>query len=232
MSVPPSSKQAAGLEAARLVDDGMKLGLGTGSTVAFFLEGLAARIREEGLSVVGVPTSEDTADRCRELGIPLTDLESTPELDLAVDGADEVDPAFSLVKGGGGALLREKIVAAAAGRVAIIVGGNKMVERLGSTFMLPIEIVPFGSTATRGRVAASGGCSAYLRLTEGGEPFVTDNGNYILDCRFEEGITDPPAMHAALSQVPGVVAVGIFLDLCDLVIEGRDDGTTTTHQRP
>jgi ribose 5-phosphate isomerase A len=232
VSVPPSSKQAAGLEAARLVDNGMKLGLGTGSTVAFFLEGLAARIREEGLSVVGVPTSEDTAARCRELGIPLTDLESTPELDLAVDGADEVDPAFSLVKGGGGALLREKIVAAAAGKVVIIVGGNKMVDRLGSTFMLPVEVARFGSTATRGRVAATGGCSAYLRLTEGGEPFVTDNGNDILDCRFEDGIADPPAMHAALSQVPGVVAVGIFLDLCDLVIEGHDDGTTTTHQRP
>jgi len=232
MTTPPSSKQAAGIEAASHVVDGMKLGLGTGSTVAFFLDAVAARMREEGLYVMGVPTSQQTAAKCHELGIEITDLESSPALDLAVDGADEVDPGFRLIKGGGGALLREKIVAAAASKVIIIVGANKMVERLGTTFMLPIEIVPFGYTATHARVAKVGDCSAFVRLTEAGEPFVTDNGNFILDCRFEQGgIEDPVAMHAALSQVPGVVAVGIFLDLCDLVIEGHDDGTTTTHQR-
>jgi ribose 5-phosphate isomerase A len=213
------------------VVDGMKLGLGTGSTVAFFLDALAARMREEGLAVVGVPTSQQTAAKCRELGIDLTDLEATPELDLVVDGADEVDSAFRLIKGGGGALLREKIVAAAASKVIIIVGANKMVERLGSTFMLPVEIVPFGYTATRARVSALTEGSAYVRLTEAGEPFVTDNGNFILDCRFERGMRDPDSLHAALSQVPGVVEVGIFLNLCDLVIEGQDDGTVTTHSR-
>lgn len=231
MTTPPSSKQAAGIEAARHVVDGMKLGLGTGSTVAFFLDALAARMREEGLSVVGVPTSQQTAAKCRELGINLTDLEATPELDLVVDGADEVDTEFRLIKGGGGALLREKIVAAAASKVIIIVGANKMVARLGSTFLLPVEIVPFGYTATRARVSVLTEGSAYVRLTEAGEPFVTDNGNFILDCRFENGMEDPDSLHAALSQVPGVVEVGIFLNLCDLVIEGQDDGAVTIHPR-
>lgn len=231
MTTPPSSKQAAGIEAASHVVDGMKLGLGTGSTVAFFLDALAVRMREEGLSVVGVPTSQQTAAKCRELGIDLTDLEATPELDLVVDGADEVDPEFRLIKGGGGALLREKIVAAAAKKVIIIVGANKMVQRLGTTFLLPVEIVPFGYTATRARVSALTEGSAYVRLTDAGEPFVTDNGNFILDCRFARGMTDPDALHAALSQVPGVVEVGIFLNLCDLVVEGQDDGTVKTHSR-
>ncbi|MBC8329131.1 MAG: ribose-5-phosphate isomerase RpiA [Planctomycetes bacterium] len=220
-----SAKQAAGNHAATLVRDGMALGLGTGSTVAFFLDALALRIRAEDLVVKGVPTSEATAAKARELGIGLTDLEQTPELDLVVDGADEVDPEFCLIKGGGGALLREKIVARAARQVVIVVGEGKRVERLGTTFLLPVEILPFGHAVTRREVAAAGPCQPFLRTTEDGSPFLTDNGNYILDCKFPDGIERPRVLHAGLSQIPGVVEIGLFLDLCHVLVEGRPDGT-------
>lgn len=231
MADSPSPKQVAGAAAAQRVRSGMILGLGTGSTVAYFLEALADRVRAEGLEVVGVPTSEETAQKAEELGIPLSTLEENPALDLVVDGADEVDAEFRLVKGGGGALLREKIVAAAGAEVIIIIGAGKRVERLGSTFLLPVEVIPFGSAATRERVAQVGNCTPYVRTTEDGKPFVTDNGNWILDCRFEGGMEDPDRLHAELSQIPGVAEVGIFLDLCDVVIEGADDGSVTTLKR-
>ena len=225
MQTAMSSKQAAGNHAATLIRDGMALGLGTGSTVAFFLDALALRMRAEDLTVKGVPTSEATAEKARELGIELTDLEHTPQLDLAVDGADEVDEEFRLIKGGGGALLREKIVARAAGRVAIVVGEGKRVERLGTTFLLPVEVLPFGHGATLRQVAAVGDCQPFLRTVEEGSPFLTDNGNYILDCKFEGGIERPEDMHARLSQIPGVAEIGLFLDLCHVLIEGRPDGS-------
>jgi ribose 5-phosphate isomerase A len=231
MAQTPSPKQAAGTAAAKLVHTGMKLGLGTGTTVAFFLDALAARIKAEALEVVCVATSVETADRARELGIPVSDLEHYPALDLVVDGADEVDPEYRLIKGGGGALLREKIVAAASAKVAIIIGAGKRVDTLGTTFLLPVEIIPFGYTTTRDAVAKVGGCTPYLRTTEGGEAFVTDNSNYILDCRFEKGIADPGKLHAELSQIPGVAEVGLFLNLCDIVFEGQDDGEVVTLTR-
>ena len=156
MQTVMSSKQAAGNAAASLVEDGMILGLGTGSTVTYFLDAVALRMNAEGLNLKGVPTSEDTAEKARGLGIVLSTLEETPELDLVVDGADEVDAAFRLIKGGGGALLREKIVASAGAKVAIIVGEGKRVERLGTTFLLPVEILPFGHTTTAQKVAAQG----------------------------------------------------------------------------
>ncbi len=227
----PSPKQVAGEAAAAHVQSGMILGLGTGSTVAFFLEALAARIQAEALEVCGVPTSLQTAEKAQQLGIPLTTLEKNPVLDLVVDGADEVDKHFRLIKGGGGALLREKIVAASAAEVLIIVGAGKMVKRLGTTFLLPVEIMPYGYLSTRDRVAKLGQCSPFVRITEAGEPFVTDNGNFILDCRFEEGIKNPEAMHATLSQIPGVAEVGLFLNLCHQVIEGGEDGEAILHQR-
>ena len=231
MADTPSPKQLAGRSAAEHVSTGMAIGLGTGSTVAFFLEALAERIANEGLEVVGVPTSLQTAEVARKLGIPVTTLEEHPVLDLVVDGADEVDGSFRLVKGGGGALLREKIVAASANKVVIIVGAGKRVERLGTTFLLPVEILPYGYLSTRDRVARVGECVPFVRNTEEGEPFVTDNGNFILDCRFEEGIADPEALHAALSQIPGVAEVGLFLDLCDVVIEGTDGGDVVVLNR-
>lgn len=228
MSTGTSAKQAAGVAAAALVESGMQLGLGTGSTVVYFLEALAERMRSEGLEVIGVPTSEDTAERARALGIPITSLDEVSDLDLVVDGADEVDTAFRLIKGGGGALLREKIVAACGKKIVIIVGEGKRVEKLGTTFLLPVEIVPFGAKVTRAKVAAMG-CQPYLRSLESGETFVTDNGNWILDCKFPYGIDDPVALHCKLSETPGVVEVGIFLDLCHHVIEGRADGTASHH---
>ena len=227
----PSPKQAAGIAAAEHVKTGMILGLGTGSTVAFFLEALAERMAKEGIEVIGVPTSMDTADKCKELGISLATLEEQPVLDLVVDGADEVDPEFRLVKGGGGALLREKIVAAAGTKVIIIIGSGKRVDRLGTTFLLPVEVLPFGYLSIRENVARLGFCEPYVRNTEAGEPFITDNGNYILDCQFENGIADANQLHADLSQIPGVVEIGLFIDLCHLVIEGADDGKVVTLQR-
>jgi ribose 5-phosphate isomerase A len=227
----PSPKQAAGIAAAQLVQTGMKLGLGTGTTVAFFLEALAERIEKENLEVIGVATSVQTSDLATKLGIPISDLEHYPALDLVIDGADEVDPDFRLIKGGGGALLREKIVAAASAKVAIIIGTGKRVERLGTTFLLPVEIIPFGYVTTRDCVASSSGSTPYLRTTEEGQPFVTDNGNYILDCKFEEGIADAEQLHADLSQIPGVAEVGLFLNLCDIVFEGQDDGQVITLNR-
>ena len=188
-------------------------------------------VRSDGLEVIGVPTSEDTAQRATKLGIPVTTLEELPELDLVIDGADEVDPAFRLIKGGGGALLREKIVAACGKRIVIIVGEGKRVEKLGTTFLLPVEIVPFGAKATHAKVGAVG-CQPYLRTLENGETFVTDNGNWILDCKFPYGIEDPEQLHRQLSETPGVVEVGVFLGLCHHVIEGRADGTASHHEQP
>lgn len=226
-----SAKEAAAQAAAALVLPGMRLGLGSGTTVEVFLDALALRIQAEGLQVLGVPTSERTAARARELGIPITTLEACPELDLVVDGADEADAMLRLIKGGGGALLREKIVAAAARKVVIIVGEGKRVERLGRSFLLPVEVLPFGSRVVARKLAALG-CQPFLRTGESGAPFVTDNGNWILDCRFPEGIAAPERLHAEMSQVPGVVGVGLFLDLCDVLIEGHADGTMRTYSRP
>ncbi|HEX9794839.1 MAG TPA: ribose-5-phosphate isomerase RpiA [Planctomycetota bacterium] len=225
-----SSKAAAGARAAALVADGMHLGLGTGSTVSHFLDALAGRVRAEGLKVSGVPTSEATATRARELGLAITSLDEVQVLDLVVDGADEVDLEFRLVKGGGGALLREKIVAAAGKRVAIIVGEGKRVARLGTTFLLPVEILPFGHRVTTAKVAACG-CLPFLRRTEGDRPFVTDNGNWILDCKFAEGIEKPEALHAQVSQIPGVAEIGLFLGLCDVLIVGGHDGQAKIYQK-
>lgn len=221
------------IEAARAalsyVENGMRLGIGTGSTAEEFVRLLAARIGEEGLSVIGVPTSERTAQLCAELGVPLTTLEETPELDLTIDGADEIDSQLTLIKGGGGALLREKIVAAASSRMVVIADSTKVVETLGR-FPLPIEVNPFGLNATRAaiaKVAAGLGLEGPLALRMKDEnPFTTDGGHYIIDASFGR-IPDPKALGNALLAIPGVVEHGLFIGLADVAVVADAAGIKT-----
>jgi len=223
-------KEIAGRRAAEMVESGMSLGLGTGSTVHFALLRLAERIAEEGLAVRGVPTSRDTESKARELGIPLVDLEQVEQLDLTLDGADEVDPDFNLMKGGGGALLREKVVASVTRREVILVGPGKLVERLGTSFMLPVEVVPFARAVVR-RALGELGCQPVLRVVEGGAPYLTDNGNEILDCRFAGGIADPEGLERALGRIPGVVESGLFIGLAHALVIGHPDGRAEIRER-
>ncbi len=213
-----AQKRRAGEAAAELVENGMRLGLGTGSTARYFTEAVARRLLRGQLDgVVGVPTSRATAELALELGIPLVDLDAP--LDLAVDGADEIGPRLGLIKGGGGALLREKIVAAAAERFVVIADSSKLVEHLGETFALPVEIARFGHLVTLSALQRAG--EAWLR---GGErPFVTDNGNYIVDVATGP-ISDAEGLSAALALTPGVVETGLFVGLADLAIIGTDTG--------
>jgi ribose 5-phosphate isomerase A len=212
-------KRQAAERAIVLVRPGMRLGLGTGSTARHFVDLVGAQVRK-GLRIVGVPTSEATARQARELGIPLTTLDETPELDLTVDGADEIDGALRLIKGGGGALLREKIVAASSRRMVVIADASKRVAQLGS-FPLPIELVPFGAAATIRRVeqaAAALGLAGPLTLRRrGGALFVSDGGHYILDCAFG-AIADPEALAQALAFIPGVVDYGLFIGMASAAI--------------
>jgi ribose 5-phosphate isomerase A len=213
-------KRQAAEHAISLVDDGMALGLGTGSTAAHFVDLLGQRVRE-GLKVACVPTSAATRAQAERLGIPLIDFDRRPSLDLTVDGADEIDPELRLIKGGGGALLHEKIVAMASARMVVIADHTKRVATLGA-FPLPVEIVRFGATITRTMVemlAADAGCSGeiVLRLQAAGRPFTTDSGNLILDCAFGR-IEDPEALDEALKLIPGVVESGLFLGVADAAI--------------
>ncbi len=220
------------IEAARAaldqVQDGMRLGIGTGSTAEEFVRVLAERVAG-GLSVIGVPTSERTAALCKELGVPLTTLDETPELDLTIDGADEIGPGLGLIKGGGGALLREKIVAAASQRMIVIADKTKMVESLGR-FPLPIEVNAFGLRATVvaiEKVAKELGLEGPLAVRErDGKPFVTDGGHLIVDASFGR-IPDPRALAIALNAIPGVVEHGLFLDLADTAFVAGDGQVRT-----
>jgi ribose 5-phosphate isomerase A len=219
----PNPKEVSGRYAADLVKSGMTVGLGTGSTVYFSLVRLAERIKEESLEVRGVPTSVDTQEKARTMGIPLITLDEAETLDLTIDGADEIDAEFQMIKGGGGALLREKVVASITTKQVIIVGRNKVVERLGLGFLLPVEFVPFaGSTVAR--ALASLGCEPIIREREG-QTFVTDNGNHIYDCRFPEGIADARALDTGVLSIPGVVECGLFIDLAHVLVIGEEDGT-------
>ena len=208
-------KRASAEAALEEVRSGMKLGIGTGSTAEFFVRALADKVAA-GLDVIGVPTSERTAALCKELGVPLTTLDETPELDLTIDGADELDGALQLIKGGGAALLREKIVAAASARMVVIADESKVVETLGQ-FPLPIEVMPFGLESTRRAVVKVADALALsgevkLRLNEQGEPVVTDGGHYILDGRWGR-IPDAAALADRLAAIPGVVEHGLFIGL-------------------
>lgn len=219
-------KREAARRALTRVSPGMRLGLGTGSTAAHFVDLLGARVRE-GLDVLCVPTSERTRAQAQELGIPLTTLDETPELDLTVDGADEFDASLRLIKGGGGALLREKIVAAASKRMFVIADATKQVETLGA-FPLPVEIDCFGARATRlhiERLAHGLGLAGPIvqRATASGAPYRTDGGHYILDCAFG-AIPEPEMLASRLLSVPGVVDHGLFIGLAVAIFIGDATG--------
>lgn len=225
-----SLKRQAAASAVHQVEPGMRLGLGTGSTIQHFLELLAARIQSGDLSgIIGVPTSLRTERSCRELGIALTTLAETPTLDLAVDGADEVDPDFRLIKGLGGALLREKMVAQAARRFAIIADDSKRVGQLGTRSPLPVEVIEFQWACHVPFLTDLGG-EPILRITADGEPYRTDNGNLILDCRFVGGMDDPEAVDRALNDRAGVVDHGLFLGLATEVHLATATGVEYLHE--
>ncbi len=224
------AKRAAGRAAAEFAENGMVLGLGSGTTILFALERLGERIRKEGLSFRGVPTSRATEEAARKAGIPLAALEEVERVDLCIDGADEVDPALDLIKGGGGALLREKIVMSSSSFTVIVVDQRKLVPRLGEKFLLPLEVLPFGWNFTARAVKALGG-EPMLRKNEDGGFFRTDNGNFILDCRFP-GIPDPSSLEGALDRVPGVLESGLFVGLAGVVLVGKEDGNVEEMRRP
>jgi ribose 5-phosphate isomerase A len=219
-------KRQAAARALEEVRDGMKLGLGTGSTAKHFVELLGERVRA-GLKVVGVPTSEATRADAIRCGVPLTTLDDVDSLDLTVDGADEIDPALNLIKGGGGALLREKIVAAASGRMIVIADDSKWVERLGR-FPLPIEVIPFGLAATQCAVArafAESGVSGQMVVRKGkdGHVFVTDGGHWIVDAHLGR-IPDAPRLAGLLNAIPGVVEHGLFIGLASTAVLAGSQG--------
>lgn len=215
-------KQAAGEVAAKLIEDGMVVGIGSGSTVVYFIYALARRINT-GLKIVGaVPTSLATEKLASNLNIPLTDLDTHPELDLAIDGADEIDGQLNLIKGGGGALLREKIVASSSRRFVVIADATKLVPTLNLGFPLPVEVVPFGVTPVRRRIEALGATVRERQL--GDEVYHTDNGNVILDCMFPNGIADTADMQQRLRSIVGVVETGLFLHMVEQVLVGGPDG--------
>ena len=217
-------KRAAAEAAVAEVEDGMVVGLGTGSTAAFAVAALGRRVAE-GLRIIGVPTSEKTHAQAAALNIPLATLEQQPALDLTIDGADEVDEAsLVLIKGLGGALLREKLVAASSRRMTVIVDPSKIVSRLGAAKVpVPVEVVRFGVAATLARLTQAG-VTPTLRTAHGGEPFVTDNGNHIADCAVPGGITDPADLHARLKALPGVVETGLFVGMATRIAIGSPGG--------
>ena len=218
-----TAKQAAAEAAAQLVRDGMCVGLGSGSTTAYALEFLGRRIQDEDLDVQGVPTSFATERRARTHGIPLTSLDDTPSLDLALDGADEVDDAFRLIKGGGGAHAREKVVAHQADRFVVLVDPTKEVSRLGTRFPVPVEVLPMAATPVMNALQATGATPTLRTADAQDGPVVTDPGLWIIDARFPDGIENPDALNRRLCDRPGVLDHGLFLDMATDVLVGRPD---------
>jgi len=219
MMANEEEKEAACRAAAKLVRDGDIVGLGTGSTAYFAVVALGERVKA-GLKIIGIPTSVQTGELARAVGIPLTTLDEHPEIDITIDGADEVDPQLRLIKGGGGALLREKVIAAASKKMVVVVDSSKVVPVLGK-FPLPIEVISFARTVVEKKIVSLGG-SPKLRAKPDGSPFITDNGNQILDCSFGK-IDDPAALALILSETPGIVEHGLFIGLAKLALVGRGD---------
>lgn len=227
LSPAEAAKSASAAKAADYVKSGMKVGLGTGSTAAWLVKHLGRMVREDGLEIVGVPTSTRTADQAKAEGIPITTLNEAKWLDLTIDGADEYDDELALIKGGGGALLQEKIVATASDRMIVIADASKHVDTLGA-FPLPVEVLGFGMSATQMLLEEMlegldvGGTKAVPRMGDDGL-YVTDEGNHILDLHLER-IGNARQLSLVLNQVPGVVENGLFVDICDICITGHADG--------
>jgi ribose 5-phosphate isomerase A len=216
-------KRRAAEKAVEFVRDGMIVGLGTGSTAKLAVDAIGRRQREEGLRVTGVPTSEATAAQAKSLGIPLVDFSAIERIDLTIDGADAVKlGSLDLIKGLGGALLREKIVASVSDRMIVIVDGGKLATPFGATVPLPVEVARFGWQSTQRKLAGLGAATA-LRSAADGQPFVTDGGNYIVDCRFG-AIDIAAALEQSLRMIVGVVETGLFIELATEVIVARDGG--------
>jgi ribose 5-phosphate isomerase A len=201
------AKRAAGYKAADMIADGMVVGLGTGSTVWFTIERLSERVRKDGLRVSGIPTSFQTAIRAREAKIPLTTLDDDPVIDIAVDGADEVDPELRLIKGRGAAHLREKCVAAAAKQFVVVVDDQKVVKKLGAA--VPVEVLPFAITPVLSQLRGLGGIPVIREGVKKDGPVITDNGNFVADCVFAD-MENPDSLEAAIAAIPGVVESGLF----------------------
>lgn len=212
-------KEAAGRAAAELVHDGDVVGLGTGSTAYFTVLALGERVKT-GLKMTGIPTSIATAELARTVAIPLSTLDQHPVIDIDIDGADEIDPQLCLIKGGGGALLREKVIASAAKKMVVISDSSKLVPALGK-FPLPVEIIAFARTVVENKIISLGAMPK-LRTRPDGGPYLTDNGNPILDCSFGK-IEDPPALARILSDTAGVVEHGLFIGLASMALVGRGD---------
>jgi len=218
-----NAKQAAAKAAAQLVQNGMLVGLGTGSTAALFIESLIERCQREPLHIRAFPTSERSAKQAQAGGIPLCDETVITHLDLTIDGADEVDEHKRMIKGGGGALLREKITASMSTEMIVIIDPEKLVSSLGH-FPLPVEIIPFACQATLQRIRRLG-CDVCLRQTQEGTRYITDNHNYLVDLTFPNGIASPEKAEAELKKIPGVVETGFFLQLAGRVLIGYPDGS-------
>ncbi len=223
MSLQNELKQRAAIQAVDLIESGMVLGLGTGSTAKFAVERMAERIQAGNLqNIIGIPSSDRTEKLARRLNIPLTDLETHPEIDLTIDGADEVDPDLNLIKGGGGALLREKIIAQASRINIIIVDESKLSPQLGTKWALPIEVIPFARKTELIFLGSIGG-SVTLRVDENNAPFLTDQQNFILDSHFGR-ISDPDGLVSRLNDRAGIVEHGLFLGLAtDVIVAGREN---------
>jgi ribose 5-phosphate isomerase A len=223
-------KQVAASWAAAQLHDGMIVGLGSGSTATLAVASIGERVKD-GLRIIGVPTSEKTADQARSLGIPLATLGEYPQIDVTIDGADEVElGTLNLIKGGGGNQLREKIVASASSRLVIVVDERKIVPQLGTHARVPVEVAQFGWQATAKRLAALNG-NPELRLSSDGEPYVTDNANYILDCAFGP-IQSPAALQRELDAIVGVVEHGLFIGLASEAVVGQPGGTKVLTVQP
>lgn len=223
------AKKAAALKACEFVEDGFIVGLGTGSTAEHAVRRLGERVAAKEIEIRGVPTSEATLRLARQVGIPLATLDEVDAIDVTIDGADEVDPELNLIKGLGGALLREKLVASVTKRQVIIVDESKIVKRLGEKAPLPVEVLRFGASVV-GRKLAAMGARPELRV-KNGETFVTDNGNYIFDCRWPAGMPDARELERSVNNVAGVVENGFFLGMTWKVVVGAADGTTRVLSR-